>query len=193
MKIKKIVETLVLAACCTGSAQAGVISLQNASITGTYDGQGSAMLGLDGGFGPGSNTTHLSPYNPDAEFITSDYLFVIDFDASGNVIIAANDVIPASAHVMRFDFGSSLPANIASLSLTDMGGNGGAPTLSVIDAHTIEFDLSGITWNGTFSSFTAQLGSADASAVPEPGSITLLFAGLAGLALVRRPRLTTRR
>lgn len=194
MKIKKIVETLVLAACCTGSAQAGVISLQNASITGTYNQPGFGMLGSDGQYAPGSNTTKLDPTNTNVEFYTDDTLFGFDFDANGALTVYNNSpVLTAGNYVARFDFGASLPASIGSFTLTDIGGNGGLPTLSVINAHTIELDLRNISWNGDFASFTAQLGSIDASAVPEPGSITLLFAGLAGLALVRRPRLTTRR
>lgn len=192
MKIKKIVETLVLAACCTSSAYAGSISLQNASITGTYKGQAAGMLGNDGGYALGSNTTHLDPLNTNGEFITGDYLFVVDFDTNGGLTIYNNTTVPTgSDYVMRFDFGSSLAANIGTFSLTDIGGNAGLPVLSVINAHTIELNLSNISWNGDYASITAQLGAA--AAVPEPGSVTLLLAGLAGLALVRRPRLTTRR
>lgn len=185
MKTKKILETLVLAACCTGSAHAAILPLQNALITGTYNGQAAGMLGNDLNFGPNSNTTHLDPTNTGAEFLTSDDLFAFDFDASGNVTVYANLDIPVGAYQMRFDFGSSVPAAFSSFTLTDMGGNGGAPVLSLINAHTIQFDLGNVSWNGAFSSFSAQIGT-----VPEPGSITLLLGGLAGLALVRRPRAT---
>ena len=183
MKTKKILETLVLAACCTGSAHAAILPLQNALITGTYNGQAAGMLGNDLNFGPNSNTTHLAPTITDVEFLTSDYLFGFDFDASGNLAVYANDTIPVGSYKMRFDFGSSVPGSFSSFSLTDMGGNGGVPVLSLINAHTIEVDLSSVTWNGAFSSFSARIGT-----VPEPGSITLLLGGLAGLALVRRPR-----
>lgn len=193
MKTKKIVETLVLAACCTGSAHAAMLPLQNASITGTYNGQASGMLGLDGGFGANSNTTHLDPTNTGVEFLTSDALFGVDFDASSDVVIMTNNPVPTGAYVMRFDFGASVPASITSFTLTDNGGNGGLPLLSVINAHTIQLDLSGISWSSDFASLSARIGVSAASAVPEPGSVTLLFAGLAGLALVRRPRATIRR
>lgn len=187
MKTKKILETLALAVCSAGAAIAGPLPLQNASITATYNGSAAGMLGLDSSYAavPNSNTSTLDPFDINVEFFTSDALFGVDFSTTGALTIIANSTIPVGAYSMRFDFGTSLAHAISGFTLVDGSAIGGLPGLSILDAHTIQLDLSSVTWNGDFATMTAQI---DAAAVPEPGSTTMVLAGLASLALVRRAR-----
>ncbi|MES2152463.1 MAG: PEP-CTERM sorting domain-containing protein [Pseudomonadota bacterium] len=190
MKTKILMETMALAVLGLGSAHASTISLQTATVTATYNGAASGMLGLDHLFAAeaGSNITKLDPADSgDIELLTADYLFGVDFSSGGALNVLANGPIPSGSYVMRFDFGTTLAHAINGFTLTDMGGNGGAPLLTIINDHTLQLDLSNITWNGDFSMLSAQIAT-----VPEPGSTTLVFAGLAGLALTRRAR-TARR
>ncbi len=192
MKTKIILETLILAAALTATqAGAAPISLQGSTITATYNGSAEGMLGLDHWFAaePGSNTTAIDssddPMNQ--EFITSDFWFAFDFSSTGRLAVTLNDDpanLPAGDYRASFDFGASLAKPIGSFTLLDTGGIGGLPALSVVNDHTIAIDLSSVTWNGAFSTFYAQIG--DAAAVPEPGSIGLALAGVAGLAMSRR-------
>jgi hypothetical protein len=190
MKTKKIIETLILAALCTGTAYADPISLQNASITATYNGAASGMLGLDNmnGLPVAQNVSGLDVFNTSTEFLTADFLFGFDFDASGALTILANSAIPVGQYTMRFDFGNSLSQAITGFALVDASAIGGIPGLAVINAHTIELNLSNVSWNGDFAAFTTQLSTAAAVKLPEPGSTTIVLAGLAGLALARRSR-----
>ncbi len=87
---------------------------------------------------------------------------------------------------MRFDFGTTLAVPLSAFTLVDGSAVGGLPVLTVIDAHTIDVNLSALEWRSDFSSFTAQLDAVAAAGVPEPASIILLLAGLAGIAAVRR-------
>ena len=188
MKTKNILETLVLAAALTASqAGAAPISLQGSTITGTYNGAPAGMLGLDHGFAAeaGSNTTAIDPTDlGGVEFLTGDYLFGFDFTTTGQLTVMLNElaVAPVDYRVV-FDFGASLGQKIGSFTLLDTSGIGTLPVLSVLDEHTIALDLSNVTWNSAFGTFSAQLGTAE---VPEPGGIGLLLAGTAGLALARR-------
>jgi hypothetical protein len=184
MKTKTILETLVVAAALAASqAYAAPISLQGASITGSYNGSGDGMLGLDGGYGAGSNTTTLDPTDTSVEFLTSDFLFGFDFSNNGMLQVWSNGQIPTGSYTMKFDFGSSIAQPVASFTLVDTSAIGGLPVLSVLDSHTIGLDLSKVTWSGDFVSFSAQIGT-----VPEPGSIPLVLAGVAGLGAIRRTR-----
>jgi hypothetical protein len=190
---KIIMETLVLAALATGQAYAAPISLDKATVTATYQGAADGMLGLDHNFAaePGSNTSRVQPPGSGVEFITADYLFAFDFSEDGLLTIYNNMPLPApqagdSGYTFSFDFGATLAAPIASFTLADGSMVSGVPGLSVMDGgHGIALDLSGVTWNGDFASFSAQIGAAD-SDVPEPASLALVLLGAAGLAAASR-------
>lgn len=191
MKTTILMGTLA-AALAASHAQAGVIDtpLQHATITASYNGDATAVLGLDTGFQAvaGSNVSGLDPLDGgEVEFLTADGRFAIDFSHAGLVKVYSNsdsnEPPPAGAYSLRFDFGATLPAALQAFALVDASAIGGLPQLTLIDQHTIGLDLSGVTWNGDFSSFSAQI-----SVVPEPSGVALLLAGLGGLALARRRR-----
>jgi hypothetical protein len=189
MKKIMILETLMVAAALAAPhAKAAPISLQNATITATYNGSASDMLGIDGLMaGSNSNTTRLDAYGG-VEFITADSLFGFDFSENGTLTVMANGyTVPAGAYRAVFDFGNTLPLPITSLTLVETDSIDGTPKLS-FDSHSISVDFSGIAWNADFASFTAQLDSTPSAAVPEPGSIALVLAGLAGGIATRRSR-----
>ncbi|MGV7206993.1 PEP-CTERM sorting domain-containing protein [Oxalobacteraceae bacterium A2-2] len=184
-------ETLVAAACLalpTGAAHAAATPLANALISASYNGDSAAILSLDSGFTAGlsnSNSSHLDPTNVGVEFYTADFQFGFDFAASGLLTVyAADPVIVAGTHVARFDFGSSLPAAITGFALSSAGDTSGTPVYRVIDGHTIEIDLSAVSWNSTYASFDSTITLA--SPVPEPFSAGMMMAGLGLVALRRR-------
>lgn len=188
MTSKKFSRTLALAVAllCAAGAQAAPLSLHNASITATYNGAASGMLGLDHLFvaEAGSNTTTLEPTNTGVEFFTADFLFGIDFDASGLLTVIANYKASPGNYRMTFDFGASLASPITTFTFAGASGASGAPVLSIVDARTIALDLNAVDWS-EFGSLSAQLGT---TAVPEPGGMALMLAGVAGLAFARRKR-----
>ena len=189
MKTKIILETLVLAAALTATqAGAAPISLQGSTITGTYNGAPEGVLGLDHGFAaePGSNTTAIDPFGTGGvEFLTSDFLFGIDFSTSGVLTVILNGTLPVPANYrLVFDFGPSFAQRIGGFTLLDTSGVTGLPALSVLDDRSFALDFSSVSWNSEFGTFSAQIDAA--AAVPEPGSIGLGLAGLAGFALARR-------
>jgi hypothetical protein len=179
---------LALAVLCPG-AHAAPLSLQAASITATYNGAASGMLGLDHDFAAenGSNTATVHPAGDGAEFFTSDFLFGIDFDASGLVTVIANYAVSPGDYRMRFDFGASLASPITAFTWAGSSGASGAPGLSIVDAHTVAFDFNAVDWS-EFGSLSAQLGTTAAAAVPEPDGMAIMLTGVAGLALARRAR-----
>ena len=198
---KTIMETLVLAALATGQAyatpiHAAPISLDKATVTATYQGAAGGMLGLDHNFQsePGSNTSGIRPPGSGVEFLSSDYLFGFDFSAEGQLTVYNNAPLPERqagdpGYTFTFDFGSTLAAPITSFTLLDGSMVSGLPGLSVVNGHSIALDLSSLAWNGDFSSFSAQLGTQDASPgseVPEPATLGLLLLGAAGLAAAKR-------
>jgi hypothetical protein len=185
-----ILETLMVAAALAAPhAKATPVSLQGATITATFNGSASDVLGIDGLMsGTNSNTTKLDAFGG-VEFLTADFLFGFDFSENGALTVMTNGyAVPSGAYKAVFDFGSTLPLPITSFTLTGTDSIGGTPTLSVIDSHSIGVDFSGVAWNSEFASFTAQLDSTPPAAVPEPGSIALVLAGMAGFAATRRSR-----
>jgi hypothetical protein len=190
MKTKKILYTLALACLGAGSAHATPLPLQNASITATYNGAASGMLGVDHLFDAvaGSNITTLDPIEGGLEFVTGDYFFGIDFSANGALTVYANnEEIPSGAYSMRFDFGSSLANPINAFTMVGSDGASGVPGLSIINDHTIELNLGNIRWTG-FGSLTTRIETEAPRAVPEPATPAIMLVGVAGLALARRPR-----
>ena len=188
----KLMLALVLAALGQGSAHGAPVQMQHASITATYNGAASGMLGLDHGFAaePGSNTSMLDPAGIGVEFFTSDFLFGIDFEASGALTVIANYAIAPGPYSMRFDFGSSIASTpITAFRLAGSSGASGTPGLSIIDSHTIALDFSTVNWN-EFGSMTALIETAApmAVAVSEPGAPAMALAGLAALLLSRGRR-----
>jgi hypothetical protein len=191
---KIIMETLVVAAAlATGQAYATPITLDKATVTASYQGAAEGIFGLDHGFQaePGSNTSKVQAPGAGVEFLTADYLFGFDFAADGLLTVYNNMPLPERAagdpgYTFSFDFGTSLPVSIGSFTLVDGSMVSGLPGLSVVDGHSIALDLSSLTWNGDFASFTAQIGSADTSEVPEPASVALMLLGAAGLAAASR-------
>jgi hypothetical protein len=187
MKTKKILETLALAALCSGTAYAAPISLQNASISATYNSAASGMLGID--FLDGKSAIqNVNGIVDGAEFLTSDLQFGFDFTNAGALTVFANGPVAAGNYIMRFDFGNSLASAITGFALVDGSAIGGIPNLKIIDPHTIELVLSNVTWSSDFAAMTTQLSTSAANALPEPGSTTIVLAGIAGLALARRSR-----
>lgn len=166
------------------AAHAAPIALTDAVITASYNGSAAAMLGLDRDFAavPGSNTTRLDPTDSGVEFLSADYLFGVDFSPSGGLTVIANGAVPAGAHAMRFDFGSSLAAAIGAVTFTGASGTSGIPVATLIDSHTFALDLSAVEWS-EFGSLTAEISAA--APVPEPATPALLLAGLAGLLAMR--------
>lgn len=189
MKTILVWKTLVLGAALTfGLAQASPISLTGSTITGTYNGAGSGMLGLDGGYADSSNTTAIDPLDSieNIEFITADFAYGIDFSTTGLVTVIRNGAPSANTSTFTFDFGNSLATNIASFVALDTSGISGTPSLSVLNGHSVALDLSAVSFNNEFGSFSAQLGGP--ATIPEPGSIALLAIGATGLAAGRRRR-----
>ncbi|WBS05214.1 PEP-CTERM sorting domain-containing protein [Pseudoduganella sp. SL102] len=191
MNTQDLLKALALAAMGTalgmGSAHAGMLPLQGAIVTATYNGDAAGMLGLDHGFAaePGANTTALDTTGTGVEFLTADFLFGIDISASGALTVIANGTIPTGAYSMRFDFGNSLASPIGAFTFTGTDGASGVPGLSLVDPHTIALELGGVEWN-EFGAITAQIDAV--AAVPEPSSAALLLAGLGCLAAVHRAR-----
>ena len=174
-------------------AGATVLPLQNATITATYNGVGAAMLGLDDGFSgsPGGNRTALDPLGASVEFLSTDFTFGFDFAADGTLSIYNNSGAPLApgAYSFRFDFGSTLAAPITAFTLLDGSAVAGVPVFSILDGGTaLGLDLGGLTWSGDFLPVTASIGSEQAAAVPEPGSMSILLAGAGAIALARRRR-----
>lgn len=174
-------------------AHAAVLPLQDAVITASYNGAGAAMLGLDDGFAgsPGGNRTALDPLNASAEFLSADFIFGFDFAADGTLSIYNNSGAPLDpgAYSFRFDFGSTLAAPITAFKLLDGGAVAGLPVFSILDGGTaLGLDLGALAWSGDFLPLTASIEAADAAAVPEPGSLSILLAGAGAIALARRRR-----
>ena len=155
-------------------------------ITGQASGASTSLLGLDHDFEnvAGSNTTALAA--ADLEFLTGDVAVGIDFFSDGHVQVWNNTGFSslAGSYTLTFSF-AGLSAPITGFTVLDMTGvAGGNVSLQLVDPHTVSLTLSNVNFTGEFGSFTTQLA---VSAVPEPGSLALLGAGL-GLLALRRTR-----
>lgn len=185
MKTTTIVGTLAAILLAAGQAHGAVLPLENAVIAATYNGAAAGMLGLDQGFAAegGSHITSLDPTGTGGvEFLSADFQFGFDFSSSGLLTVYSNGPVAPGAYRVRFDFGNSLAKPLSTFTLLDASAIGGLPVLSMLDAHSIELDLSGVDWRVDFGVFTAQL----AADVPEPPVAPLLLAAGAGLLLARR-------
>ena len=187
MKTTTLAGVLASIALGTATAHAQPLPLQNAAITATYNGDPAGMLGLDHQFAtePGSNTTGLDPTDTGVEFLTADFLFGIDFAASGALTVFANGAVPTGAYSMLFDFGSSLASPVSKFTFVGARGASGVPVLSIVNDHAVALDLGALTWD-EFGSLNARIDFAPA--VPEPVGAAMLLVGLAGLATLKRLR-----
>lgn len=172
---------LLLAATTSPTAHAAD-PLQHAVISASYS--AGPVLGIGDDYA-GSQVSGLDPFNTSVEFFTADALFGFDFAADGRLTIYNNAPIPSGAYSASFDFGASLGAAIHSFSVTDAGPTGGAPLLTIVDAHTIRIDLSAVEWNGDYSALQTTIAL---QPVPEPSTVLMLTAGLLGIALRARRR-----
>lgn len=184
----KIDKTLAVAAALglAASAHAADPLPAGTLITGQVSGASTLLLGLDHLFAdePGTNTTALAP--ADLEFITPDVALAVDFFTDGRVQVWNNSgttTLPGN-YTLTFSFtGLSqplttfTPVNTAELA-------GGSFSLQLLSPTTVSLTLTNLSFTKDFGSVTAQL----ASAVPEPGSLALMGAGLALIALRRARR-----
>lgn len=191
MKKKMILETLAAALFAVGQAHAAPVSLDNATITATYQGSGDNILGFYGSSSGPANVSKIDGTDQ-VEFMTTDALFGFDFSSTGLVSIYANmPPDPTAQYTFTFDFGNTLSAPITGFTLVDGSVVDQLPGLSVgSDKHSIAIDLSALTWaDPNYLPVTARLSSGPApSNVPEPASLALALGGAAALRLSRRTR-----
>lgn len=179
MKIRRTLA-VIAAACLAGAAQADVLPA-GSLITGQVGGAATALLGLDHGFADeaGSNVTALSA--GELEYLTGDFAVGVDFFTDGRVQVWNNSgtaLLPGS-YALSFDLaGGPALAGFEPLGLAGV-------SLQLLGPHRIGISFSNLDFGGEFGSFTAQL---QASAVPEPGSLSLMGLGLSLLALRRARR-----
>jgi len=193
MKIKYIVETLAIATIFASSlnlAHAAPISLQGGTVTASYNGEASGMRGADSAYEPGPVSHVTSVSGADMEYISSDFQFIFDLSTDGLLTVFSNadavETTPGSFTAI-FDFGTTLASAITSFTALDLTGVSGTPTFTVLNSHAVALSYSNLAFRDAFGSFTAQIGTDAVAAVPEPGTLGLLLAGLGAFALRRLP------
>ncbi|MRW90514.1 PEP-CTERM sorting domain-containing protein [Duganella sp. FT80W] len=164
------------------SAQASD-SLANAVISASYNAD--SVLALSDNYSGTTQVSGLDPYNLYVEFLTADALFGFDFAADGHLTIFNNNTVSTGSYIASFDFGSSLGAAIKTFTVSDAGLTTGTPVLTVVNDHTISIDLSGVEWNGEFSTLETNI---VVQSVPEPETVWMLMAGLLGIGVRARRR-----
>jgi len=185
----KTFRTLAVAAAAWLAATSTLAAAQLTAttlITGQVSGASTTLLGLDHGFADvaGSNITAFAA--SDLEFLTGDAAVGIDFFSDGRIQFWNNSGLARLAGSYTFSFsldGLALPiTGFTALDVSEV--LGGSLSLQRVDPHTVSLTLNNLDFSGEFGSFTTQLA---VSAVPEPGTLALLAAGLGLLALRRRP------
>ncbi|MDR7296073.1 hypothetical protein J2X16_001412 [Pelomonas aquatica] len=172
---------------CTAAFGAGGLPVGTV-ITGEVSGASTTLLGSDHGYAAeaGSHITALSA--ADIEYVTGDYAVFIDFMSDGRLQVTNNrdgeSSLPGT-YAFNFSF-AGLSQPITGFMPLDLASvNGGTVSLQVLDAHSVSLTLNNVSFtNADYPSFTTQL---TVSAVPEPGSLALLGAGL-GIVALRRMR-----
>ncbi len=172
-------SALLLALAGLGAQSAQAFELPAGTvITGLSNGLSDGLLGLDSGYaaGPASHVTTLNA--AEIEYISSDFQFMVDFAADGELRIYGNteDGAVLGSFTLNFSFtGLSEPITGFILSNTAAVSAGSIST-QVLGAQEVSLSFSGLSFAAPFESFTLQL--SHMPTVPEPASYALLALGL---------------